>query len=140
MEDWKIGRMEIGKREVGAECQSSILRRGRARDCSLPPAQTPACGVTAPGSSFMSNGHALIRVRMHYGWSWQPFACQAGHPIPGDIPSLASPTQRLLPEFDDGIAKATQGRQIARHPVIPVVPAQHLSEPLPHVPEWFGDV
>ena len=48
---------------AGAPVMSQLCGRGRDWSYLQPPAQTPACGTTAPGSSLVSDGQTLPWVR-----------------------------------------------------------------------------
>ena len=68
------------------------LVRGRDAGFPAPPAQIPACGITAPGSCLGSDAEALFRVWVHYPCFGYPPFDPLLMPFPGEVTCLlASP-------------------------------------------------
>jgi hypothetical protein len=72
--------------------------RGRNAGCPAPPAQIPACGITAPGSCLGSDAEALVRVRVYDAHSGNPFFFPVLEAGPGQAsPFLAATAQGFEP-------------------------------------------
>ena len=67
---------------------------------------------------------------MAYTGHWQPALDEATHTIPSDAASLATPTQRAMPEPTHLEPKPMQRRAVHGHPVIAHVPTNHRTQPL----------
>ena len=63
------------------------------------------------------------------GWG-QPAANESFHSLPGNTACLAPSSEYLVPELSHGEAKVGEGVPIARHSVIPDVPAHDSIQPL----------
>ena len=59
--------------------------RGRNRPPGRPPAQIPACGITALGSCLGSNDQPLRRIWVYNMWPWKPSVCDLIHPFPSNL-------------------------------------------------------
>jgi hypothetical protein len=85
----------------------------------------------------LTSGHdaqALRGIGMQdMGWR-QPLGCQSVYPLPGDPMALTAPSECLTPIAEDTCPKHPQHPQVARHPLIPIVPREHTLEPRPELP------
>jgi len=78
----------------------SLCHRGRSASCPTAPAQIPACGITAPGSSEILASRSSLRRRRdgssgstHYSW---PFDMEVINQFLETLPIIALPLASLV--------------------------------------------
>jgi hypothetical protein len=68
------------------------------------------------------------------GWR-QPLGGQGVYPLPRDTMTLAAPSECVTPIAEYTFPEHLQHAQVARHPLIPIVPPEHTLEPRPELPD-----
>ena len=94
-----------------------------------PPAQIPACGITAPGSCLGSNAKPLERIRMYDMGHWQPLGHQTVHSFPRQRFLLSTAFQYTMPQFRYLVSNSSQCFRVPRHSEIECVSFDDSPQP-----------
>ena len=98
---------------------AGLYGRGRNAGFPAPPAQIPACGITAPGSCLGSDAEALVRVRMHNSHGGYPFRNPPLVSKPRQVsPFLTAPPQCPYPVSDDLFTEPVKSMDVARDSIV----------------------
>src|ERR1700676_3722228 len=77
------------------------------------------------------DGEAFVRPGMCDSRSWKPPILQHGHPFPGHLPLLTTPTQRAPPDVGDVKTKVPERHRVRRNRVISIEAHHNPPQPRP---------
>ncbi len=112
-------RLDLESLTNGDEASENV---GRGRDCgySEPPAQIPACGTTALGSSPESWRQTAVPTRRQDSGTRKPACRDLAHPFPCDSTLLASAPEHPEPAARHLSSQCLRGENIRQHGVVGV--------------------